>query len=204
MIRRQRLRRTTCAVVALVLLPRVGLSQARTGPPSSEWLVWKVFHNSLTFYSERSADALNAMLNRQAGLGETEAALLVKAGQSFVATIDGIDADAKAEVQRRYGTTSRAGGRPTIAIERGKTLLEMVRESGLYDQIEQRKRAARAAHIGRLQRAIAPTRLSRVATLVQTAVAPRIFATDRGAPVSGIDRSVVGTGGFTSRASRER
>jgi hypothetical protein len=204
MICRQRLRCITCAVVALVMIPRVGFSQTRPGPTSSEWLAWKVFHESLTFYGEQSAAALDAMLSRRTGLDHAEAALLLKAGQSFVATIDSIDADAKAEVQRRYGTSSRAGARQTIRLERGKTLLEMVRESGLYDRIEKRKQAAVSAYIGQLQRAFAPAKLARVTTLVQTTVAPRIFTIDRGTPVPGVDRSASGTGGYVSRESRER
>ena len=67
MICRQRLRCITCAVVALVMLPRVGFSQTGSGPTSSEWLAWKVFHDSLAYYSEHSAAALSAMLNRKDG-----------------------------------------------------------------------------------------------------------------------------------------
>ena len=123
---------------------------ASTDPAIPAWLAWKVFHESLTFYARQSTAPVDKMLGGQFGLTTAEAAALMGAGQSFIQEIERIDSDARAEVQARYGSSPAAPRNPqrsipvfpagTIFREPGKTLRDMVVESGLY----RRRRGAKA------------------------------------------------------------
>lgn len=230
---RQCSRGCLCFIVAVLLASRVGFGQAARQPaspaagsgspdPSSvpTWLAWKVFHDSLAFYGRQSISQVNGMLTSQFGLDSAETAALLNARQPFLAAIERIDTDARAEVQTRYGTDRRppadlprpspgrvAGPAPSerpIVRESGKTLRDMVRESGLYDQVEEKKRAALAAHLAELERAISPAKLARIGEWVQTSVAPRVKTVERGSRVPGVDRSSSGDGRFVKRGSTER
>jgi hypothetical protein len=156
--------------------------------PVPEWLAWRVFHESLAFYRTRSAPEVEQMLAVQAGLAPKDSAALLKAGDAFVSALQEIDTAARAELHARYGrprdeptgavATARPAGPPPpggmIRHAPGKTVLDMVRESGLYDQVERQKRVALAAHITQVEQAIGAVLLARVTQLVQTAVVPTI------------------------------
>src|SRR5437870_155356 len=82
---------------------------ASTQDSVPRWLAWKVFHQSLASLVQRSVD-LNALLGRKFGLTAVEIPNFVTAGQSFLASLERIDAEAKAEVLRRYPDIRTAGG----------------------------------------------------------------------------------------------
>ena len=197
---------TVAVLVAMSVVPDLALGQAGSQPGSQAstavpaWLAWKVFHESLTFYRTRSGAQVNDMLAAQFGLDGADAAVLSNVGQEFVAAMERIDSEAKAEVQARYGSVGPPVGlpRPTTGQEAGssgatmvrqpaKTLLDKVRESGLYDQVEAKKRAALAAHLGELTGALSPAKMARIGEWVQTSVAPRIKTFDRGTPVPALN-----------------
>jgi hypothetical protein len=186
---------------ALVLMMRPGLAaeQATSLPPAAaghvealpvpDWLAWRVFQDSLTYYRGRSAAAVERMLAERAGLTPAQTVALATAGQAYVTALARIDADARAEVQARYAISPPGpdatlprpeavpGSRPAnsvIRAEWGTTLFERVRASGLYDQVEARKRAALAAHLGALMAALGAPAVTQLTTLVQTTVTPTI------------------------------
>lgn len=104
-------------VSALALLSCLSVSsgqavRASAAPRPSEtsetvvvpaWMAWRAFHDSLKFYSRQSVTAVNDMLAQKFGLTATEATTFMNAGESFLAALERIDADARAEVQARYG-----------------------------------------------------------------------------------------------------
>jgi hypothetical protein len=63
---------------------------------------------------------------------------------------------------------------PRLLIERGTPIFDLVRESGLYDEIEHAKDAALATHLQRLAGAVGDGTVARLTQLVQTTVAPAI------------------------------
>jgi hypothetical protein len=199
------------SVVTVVLLAvdvHPGKAVQRTAsppsPPSSTnnttppWLAWKVFHESLIFYSRQSMDQVADVVHLQAGLDRGKAAALLTAGRTFVAALDRIDADARNEVQRRYGVDKApprdrsATSRP-ILVRPGKTVYQMVVEDGLYAQVERDKHAALERHLAELSRLLGVDTVTELDRFVSTTVAPHVTtSTDRGQPVSAIDRSFSG------------
>ena len=188
---------TAAVLVAVSVVPQTGLAQAVSVP---DWLAWKVFHQSLAFYEARSHAQVADMLASQFGLTGAETAMVSNVGQEFVAAMERIDSEAKAEVQARYGSVGPPVGlpRPTNRQEAGssgapmarqpaKTLLDKVRESGFYGQVEAEKRAALAAHLGELTGALGPAKMARIGEWVQTSVAPRIKTFNRGTPMPALN-----------------
>jgi hypothetical protein len=95
----------------------LGSSEAGQNPTGQEpvpsWRTWKVFYDSLAYYAKRSPEPVNQMLAVQFGLTRAQAASLLSAGQSYVATIQSIDENAKAEALRRYPDITGPPGSPS-------------------------------------------------------------------------------------------
>ncbi len=229
---RQIVRCTAC--LALAVLSGPVESAAQTGPragivadgasnPASvpAWLAWTVFHHGLTTNAQTSGASVDLTLAVQFGLDAAEASALRAAGPRFAAAIARIDSDARATVQARYGTdrrprrVTRAPGRDAVAaeaaserpivLERGKTLLDMVRASGLYAQVESRKDVALAQHVAELQRALDAESFARLRLWVLGPIASNIRVVDRGRPAPPVDRSAGdGPSGYVKRQDRER
>jgi hypothetical protein len=163
--------------------------------PVSDWLSWKVFHQNHIVLSESGTDARMALANKF-GVSPMEAEYLVRAGRQYVAAIRAIDADARALVQSRYGTDrvpplSRRPDRPAppasrpIRIRPGAaSLLEMVRQDGLFDEIESRKERVFGEHKSALQAGLSPKSLADIQAYVTSEVAAHIVVVDRGIPGS--------------------
>src|SRR5262245_28373294 len=66
-------------------------------------------HESLKYYGQQAPALLNEMLTSKFDLTSPETAALLSAGDSFRAVLSRIDADAKAEVARRYGADRPTG-----------------------------------------------------------------------------------------------
>jgi hypothetical protein len=120
------------------------------------------------------------MLSNQFALTASQGQALRNAGQTFIAAIQRIDSDARAEVQRRYyGGTLQVGKPPGGGPVRKssvseKTIRQRAIEDGLYAQVEDSKRAALDSHIADLKRNLDASAFDRVQKWVQTSVAPRI------------------------------
>jgi hypothetical protein len=204
--------RSTFALVAGVALAVLTGPDAAIGqgsgrivvvpPPTTEsvadWIAWKVFYDGLSVATGTSTVGADQILAKRFGLGNVGAAALRAVGQTYVQDIDRIDAAARAEIDRRWGMdlpraangTRRNpdGGPPrAVMIEPGKTLRQMARESGLYDEIEAQKATALAAHLSSLNQAVGNTTRASIAEWVQTVLAPRIRRADGGVQVGPLD-----------------
>jgi hypothetical protein len=192
-------------------------TDSRVGPVPS-WLAWKAFHESLRIRVQRSGQGPAKTLESQFGLSSYEVKTLVDIGQQFLETLAGIDRDARAAVQARYGAdpppsiarsrnprneNDRIPGRP-IVLERGKTLLDMVRASGLYHEVEAKKRAALGNHLQALQSVIASDALNRMHDWISGSVAPQIRVAECGSPVSSVNRSSPGQTIYLKKQGQER
>jgi len=151
-------------------------SQGQAAAPS--WMAWKVFHDSLVFYSQRPGSQLNKMLAAQYGLGSAEAQLLMSAGQTYLDAIKRIEMDAKAEAQRRYGNAVPASSPPKEPVRRSsisdKSVRERALEDGLYAQVEAVKQAVLDGHIRTLQAKLDALQFDRIRQWVENSVTPRI------------------------------
>lgn len=176
-------------LVAIVTRPGFGQTPGQAVPqvPTTavpNWLAWKVFYESLAFYQARAGGQVTETAASQFGLDAGEAATLSNAGQAFVAAIARIDAEARAGIEVRYGTIqppanlprppNRQPPGPRIKREPGKTVLDMVRESGLYEQVQAKKNATLAAHVSQLTNAFGTVKMARLRAWVETTIASRI------------------------------
>ena len=159
------------------------LDSAAQPVAKSNWLAWKVFHESFAFYARQSAGQVEEMLASRFALTQAEATALLAAGQTFVAAIERIDTDAKAEANRRYGDlpqqarpSTNARGRWSGPRPAGpqKTRRERAIEDGLYAAVEAMKEAALTQHTSALAGQLDPVKFARVAEWVNTSVAPQI------------------------------
>jgi hypothetical protein len=152
---------------------------------TSNWLAWKVFHDSFAFYARQSGAQVEEMLASRFDLTPAEAAALLAAGRTFVGAIQRIDADAKAQADTRYGRLVRparplntAGARSRWSGPRPpgpeKSRRERAIEDGLYAAVEARKEAALTEHTTALAGQLDPVKFARVADWVNTSVAPGI------------------------------
>lgn len=197
-----RLIRSLCLLLVILLVastaPTRAIAQSRSAP---DWLAWKAFHQSLAFYQSRSNDKVSRMLAVRFGVKGGDETTLLQAGQSYVKTIDSIDADARADVRARWGAKripklpNAANGRapamsnPPIVLERGKTLVQMARESGMYDRVEAQKNAALVAYLQDIRQALGPATSARLAKWVQSSVAPQITVGERSITVPNLVRN---------------
>jgi hypothetical protein len=183
--------------------PALG-SLTRNAAPG--WLAWKVFHESLIFYSRQSIDQVNDVLRLHVGLEPPAVRTLLNAGQAFAGALDRIDAAARAEVQRRYGSDKQpppghqSSSRPIVR-RPGKTLQQMAVEDGLYAQVESEKNAVLARHLADLTRSLGVENTVQLGRFVNTAVAPHIKTFVEGEPTSDLDPTFSGNV-FTPRQPR--
>jgi hypothetical protein len=161
------------------------------GLPVPNWLAWKIFHQSLAFYNQRSAEQLQRMLKTEFGVTNAQAAILLQSGQSFVTTVEQIDKDGKTEAERRYPEAVKPTNGSPWRRPRGsssKNLRERFLEDGLYAEVEARKEATLVTHIGILRSNLNPAQFDAVAKWVQTAIAPRIKLVTGATRVSGLPK----------------
>jgi hypothetical protein len=152
--------------------------------PVPDWLAWKVLYESLSFYRSQSATAVANMLYERTGLAPVDVPALFGAGEAYLLTLAGLEDEARRRIQAQYGrkpfgpptpdAATPETGPPRLLIERGTPIFDLVRESGLYDEIEHAKHAALAAHLQRLAGAVGDGTVARLTQLVQTTVAPAI------------------------------
>jgi len=121
-------------------------------PPVPRWIAWRVFHQSLVFYGQRSPAQVRQILEKEIGLTDLQAAKLLSAGQTVIADLDTVDRDGKAEIARRYKYVPVQSGPPTDGVKRRparpqKGFLERANEDGFYAEIQAQKEAVLANHI---------------------------------------------------------
>src|SRR5262249_24531895 len=118
----------------IVFALRVASIQGRQGassgqPPVPQWMAWRGFHDSLVLYGKRSPGQVRQILGGPIGLNDVQTAKLLSAGQTFLADLDIVDRDAKAEAAKRYKYVPVQSGPPTDGVTRRaarpqKTFLE--------------------------------------------------------------------------------
>lgn len=199
--RTTRLRGSLVLLGALLAAQQHGVGQTTSAiPPSpaAHWRAWQIFHRMLQGQAEQSRANLDALLRSRFGFTAQEIAVLLGAGESLSAALHTIDTDVRAEVERRYGRPTRGDPPPTvprdrgrtdivIEVEPGRTLRQVLAESGLIDQIERRRAATLASHIAHLRGRVAPARVDALDRWIAAEIAPGITELNRppvGAPAA--------------------
>ncbi len=147
--------------------------------PAPTWLAWKVFHDGLAYYDQKSHADLQKMLNKEFGLSAAQTATLMNAGKSFNGAIQKIDDETTAEVKRRYGKPVQAGksimgssGQPE------KSPKERAKEDGLYGEVEAKKANAFTSHRAEILKSLGIFKLARITDFVNKSIAPNIREVD--------------------------
>lgn len=216
---RRSIRLRLAAILGLAVLTTApaAIGQAVPAAPSAaapDWLAWRVFHEALVHYTARSQVETDRMLAKRFGLGSFDAARLRAAGRGYLDEINRLDESARAEVDRRWGIDMPAGftdrrpalpdgsaapGSRPVLIEPGKTLLEMARESGLYDEVETQKESVLAAHLVTLTQTIGVAAQGSIDVFVRTVVSPQVKTADVGLRVVPPSRESRGSDTFRRR-----
>jgi hypothetical protein len=167
-----------------VEMPTASPSAQLSSGQNPEWLAWKVFYQSLIFYQKQSPSLVDQMLHAKFGLNASETTAFWGAMKMFVTTIDAIDSRARSEAQLRFGTQIplRSKTKPTGTGEPVKSFLQRAREGGLFDSVENEKRAALSAHLAAIRNLITADEIAAMTAWVQGSVAPRITTVESEAP----------------------
>jgi hypothetical protein len=149
------------------------------------WLAWRVFHESLRHYEERSgSEKVGRVLGRQFGLTGTDIDALRSVGTSYLATLGALDAEATRDVQARYGASDlpeRNGERP-VRLPAGMSLLATAKRDGLHQSFEARSNAVLIDHVSALRRQLDTRSFDAVLQWVETGVRSRIEMMDHYTP----------------------
>ena len=185
---------------------QVGVSVDR-GPVATalapDWLVWRVFHDSLDFYDQQSPAVVLDLLKERLDLSEAERSEFMTIGYSYLRQLDRIDEEARAEIVARYKTdTTPAILPPSVArpeevlragagqIARtfvvgqtpdGHSIRDLLVTDGLVARIEARRQATLRLHLDTVRRAFGSDRLSKIETWVLSEVAPNVVFIPTGA-----------------------
>lgn len=150
--------------------------------PAPLWLAWRIFHDSLAFYNQKSAAGVEKMLAAQFGMTNGQATAFLNAGQSYVVAIRQIDAQTRAAVKSRYmpvlsGNKPPAGSAiPTSP----QSFLQLAINDGLYAQMEGLNQNALAAHLNALKGPLTDTQINQISAFVQANVLPKIHTVNVG------------------------
>jgi hypothetical protein len=171
--------------------PQVVPKEGATVP---EWVAWRVFHDQVLTASGPARTALDQMLGTRVALTPQQQQAVRASSATYLATMEAIDREARATIAARYGQDlptpstdapgTRAAGpvRRVVVVPAGKTLLEVVKESGLYAEVEQQHAAALTAHLADLRKTIGAEPLARLTQVIQTTVRPAIQRTNTRPP----------------------
>lgn len=176
--------------------------------PVPEWLTWKAFQRSLAFYNRQSPQGVQDLLATRLGVPRASAALVLSAGETYLAELERIDAETRQAINARYrperappvtltrpsfrsGTevplSARASAQPT-----GASLRDLAIQDGFYAQVEERRAAALAAHKKQIVTIAGSTQLAAMERFVETEVAPHVKVFGPGDLAPAPDRSAAG------------
>jgi hypothetical protein len=163
-----------------------------------DWLVWRVFHDSLGFYDRQSPDIVEDLLNLRVGFTETERSSFMVAGHAYLRQLAAIDEQARAELAVRYDASVAPPGfhpsaakaaelvRPGIqqAAPRlvaghapdGRSIQEESQPGGIVPRVMAQREAAFRLHHDALLRSFGADRLTKLEEWIAAEVAPRVAA----------------------------
>lgn len=166
----------------------------KAGAPVPDWLVWRVFHDSMRFYGKQSPEAVERVLTQKAALTPDQADAVLRAGSAYLQAMTSIDDAAQAEIQQRYRSADlpsstrniprpafRKGAVPPSGppVEWGGNLREQVQEDGLVARVNRQKTDALAAHRRALSASLGPDALTALESWLETNVAPGVKVFDK-------------------------
>jgi hypothetical protein len=176
-------------VLLLTLASTVGAQTAPTSQPIPDWLSWKVFYDSLTFYSSQSMSQVRELLTTQLGLSSAEIPAFLAASQEFVSALGRIDTDASSELDKRFGVDLPKPPLPDnlknmaipqtrpIQVQPGQSGRDLAVSAGIDARVEAQKNAAFAKHRADLVRTLGNAKVTKLAAFVGANVAPHITRT---------------------------
>jgi len=131
-------------------------------------------------YNKRSPDQVRKFLVDRFGLNAAQTSALLNAGQLFLAEIQRIDQDARAEAAKRYKwvPSDTKPPAPGTATKRPAAPQKSVREraiaDGLYAQIEARKQEAVTKHLQTLTPSITSAKIQNIDQYIKSSIVPRV------------------------------
>ena len=160
--------------------------------PAPDWLTWRVFYSSLEFYGRQSPSHVQEILVERVGLSVGETDVLLAAGRDYLQQLSRLDDSAKAEIKARFQSKDGPmlplprpppsvpmGDSPPADLIRGQApggqeLRQALVADGLIARVTNQRIALFAAHRDKLAQALVPAKLTALAELVRTEVAPGV------------------------------
>ncbi|HVX90164.1 MAG TPA: hypothetical protein VHC20_00780 [Candidatus Paceibacterota bacterium] len=176
---------------------------SQSAQPAPDWSVWRAFYGSLRYYSRKSPDLVKELLTGNIGLGDAQAALLLSMGEQYLNDMDRLDANARAELTRRYPARDvipqealrnvhrlkvrqGLGAPPPESIPQtpqGLYLQQQMAVDGLDKQFDAEKMQALAHHQQQLMQAMGTERFAALDTWIRQNVAGSVKVFKYATPV---------------------
>jgi len=171
---------------------------SRLGPPGSgseaapDWLAWRVFYESLEFYSQQSPTHVQELLVERVGLSVQEADVALAAGRSYLQQLSRLDDSARADIKARFQagdlgklpvpqppTSPPVSDLPPAGLINGaaagkQSLSDALVADGFVARVTNQRVALFAAHRAALASALGPAKFGSLEQLVRTEVAPKV------------------------------
>jgi len=147
-------------------------------------------------FDKQDSQKFAQIMKSQTGLEPADIAALKRSGALYNAALERINADARREVGRRYGSDRpipQASNRPRqlppdagppIQRRPGKTLRMMAVEDGLFAQVEAQKQEALTKHRDTLRKQLGEDKMARLEAFVRVQIAPNVKSIDLSRPAS--------------------
>ena len=162
------------------VIPAHGWQLTQTTEVAPSWLVWKVFYDSLSYYAQRSPNKDGQILKENFSLTSSQASLLLNSGHAFLAELQRLDDEARAEANKRYKYSTVQSGPPQSGNPRRrpgpsqKSPRERALEDGLYAKFEAQKNEVLTKHLLGLKVDIGAIKFSQVTKFLSESIAPSI------------------------------
>ena len=178
-----------------------------------DWLVWRVFHDSLLFYHQQSPSVVGNLVEKRANIAEgAELDQFLTIGRNYLDDLSRIEAEARETVRTRYQSSvtplhpsqellSRTSRHPGVnavpppglisgRLNDGRKLYDALMADGLIAEVDHRRQATLETHLQALNLAVGPERLEKLTDWVRADVAPNVVV---GGPPGDVPSSIIQT-----------
>jgi len=186
----QRTRFGATSLASLIVATTYALSSQSQVVPAPDWAVWRVFHDSLEFYSRESPSQVDEVFAARAGLTKSEVEVVMAAGRAYLQELAAVEQVARAQIEQRLESSRTSALSMPTAVRpserspvsealRSSTSqmgpdLSALAQEGFFTRVEQQQKQVLAAHRQRITKAIGVDRLRKIDEWIQMEVAPSV------------------------------
>lgn len=160
---------------------KAGVASGRRDLLVADWMHWRAFHGSVEYYIERAGSSrVENVITKAVGISPAAFIAVVDEGQRYLASLDTLEAEVHAEIDRRYAVGSPVGadGRRIATVPKGQTVFNLAERDGLAQTYSKRYSATLNSHTSRLRSSLSARDFASLSSFIAAKIAPRISILD--------------------------